>query len=93
MIVLSAAQTTKTQRSAATTVGPMADAVKSDIAIPMAEHARADRTAKNVTLLKVLKSCIADRAGKMISADANSAPSIFIATTTVMAVMTAIIVL
>ena len=72
------------QRSATTTVGPMAVAHTSEIITPNVAQIREMTTAQIVTLLKVLKSRIAEREGKMMRAEASSAPSIFIASTTVM---------
>ena len=86
-------QAVNTARSAATTVGPMAVAKMMDSTVPERAEIAAMTTAETVTLLKLLKSLIADRAGKMISADARSAPKRFIARTTVTAVMTAMRVL
>ena len=76
-------QIRNTARSATTTVGPMAVAKRSEIITPMVAEAKEMTTAQSVTPLNVLKSRIAERAGKIMRADASKAPSIFIASTTV----------
>ena len=82
-----------TIRSAVTIVGPMAVAKRIDMTVPAKAQDMEMMTESTVTPLKVLDSLIAERAGNMISADANSAPKRFIANTTVTAVMMAIRVL
>ena len=60
-----------------------------DAIIPRAAQ-RTDVTAEQtITLLKLLKRRIAERAGKMISADMSSEPTRFIATTMMREVITA----
>ena len=86
-------QMINTARSAATTVGPMAVARIMDSTVPVSAESAAIMMVQSVTLLKLLKSLIAESAGKMMRAEAKSAPKRFIARTTVTAVMTAIRVL
>ena len=67
-----AQQRRNTASSATTTVGPMAVAAISEAAMPMTAQIREIASAHTVTLLKVLKRRMAERAGKMISAEDSS---------------------
>lgn len=83
--------TPKTIASAATMVDPTGVPASMDIIIPESAHIT-DKTAEHiVTLLKLLKSFIADSAGKITSADMSSEPTRFMASTIITAVITAMI--
>ena len=81
------------QTSTATTVGPIADEDRSDTMIPMSALETEIHAAQIVTLRKVLKTRMEESAGKMISAETKSAPSMFIAITIAIPVIAAIKVL
>ena len=75
--------------STATIVEPTGVPNAMEIKSPKTAHTT-DNTAEHiVTDLKVLNTRIADRAGKMISAEINSEPTRFIASTMITAMMTA----
>ena len=78
---------------ATTTVGPIGVAARSEINVPIIAQNAEMTAAHTVTLLKVLNRRIAERAGKIMSAEISKAPIIFIATTMTVAVITDIIVL
>ena len=83
-------QIPKTTTSTATIVEPTGVPVRMDISMPAREDTT-DRIAESiVTCLKLRKILIADRAGKITSADMSNDPTRFIASTMITAMMTAI---
>ena len=76
-----------------TIVAPTGDESKIEMKIPSAA-ARTEVIAEHImTCLKVLKTRIADSAGKIINAEVSKAPTRFIAKTMIIAVTTAVTVL
>ena len=82
-------KTAKTMISATTIVAPTGVSKRIERIIPAREQMIAVEAAQIVTLLKLLKILIAERAGKMISAEIRSAPTRFIAITITTAVIIA----
>lgn len=85
-----AQKTPKTRRSTTTMVAPTGEEKKMEIIIPSEELTTAMTAEHMTTCLKVWKTRIADKAGKIIKADVSSAPTRFIASTMMTAVITAI---
>lgn len=81
----------KAARSAVTIVAPTGVEKIIDRIIPKAAHITEMTAEHIVTLLKLLKILIAERAGKIISAEISREPTRFIAITIIIAVITAII--
>ena len=72
--------------SAATIVAPTGVSARTETRMPASEHPTEITEAQIVTLLKLLKTRIAESAGKMMRAEIRSAPTRFIAITITTAV-------
>ena len=83
-------QAAKAIISAATTVAPTGVENKTETTIPRTEQITDRQAAQTVTERKVLKTRIAESAGKTTRAEMRSEPTKFIATTITTAVITAI---
>lgn len=79
----------KTMISAETIVEPTGVPASIEIIMPKNAQSREIITEQMITLRKLLNTRIADRAGKIISADISSEPTKFIAMTIIMAMTTA----
>ena len=77
-----------THISAETMVEPTGVPASMETIIPVAAQMREIITEQIITLLKLLKTLIAERAGKMISAEISSEPTKFIAITIMTAITT-----
>ena len=77
--------------STATIVEPTGVPTRIEIIIPSNEQTTPNIAEQIVTDLKLLKTLIADRAGKITSAEMRSEPTRFIARTIITAIITAII--
>lgn len=75
---------------AATIVAPTGVENRIDAIIPANAANTAITPEHIITLLKLLNTCIADKAGNTIKADVSNAPTIFIASTMIIAVIKAI---
>ena len=76
--------------SAVTIVEPTGVEKRMDAISPEPAHTTEMTAEQIITPLKLLKSLIAERAGKIISAEISSEPTRLMASTTISAVMTAI---
>lgn len=76
--------------STATIVEPTGVDARIEIIIPIREHTTPKIAEQIVTDLKLLKTLIDERAGKMTSAEMRSEPTRFIARTIITAIITAI---
>jgi len=78
-------------RSTTTIVAPAGVDARIEIKIPMVAHITEITAEQIITFLKLLNTLIADIAGNIISADVSSAPTRFIASTIIIAVIIATI--
>ena len=76
--------------SAATIVEPTGVPARIEIIMPKKAHKTEIITEQTVTDLKLLKTLMADKAGKIIKAEINSEPAKFMAKTITTATITAI---
>ena len=81
---------TKQTRSVPTIVAPTGVDRRIDNRIPKTAHTTDIITEQTVTLLKLLKTLMADRAGKITRAEIRSDPTRFIPRTIIIAVIIAI---
>lgn len=79
----------KTAIFAATTVGPTGVESSTEAIIPVAAHTTDTAAEDIITDLKVLNTLIDESAGKMTSAEMRSEPTSFIASTIIIALITA----
>ena len=77
-------------RSAATIVLPTGVPARMEIKRPVTEHITETAAEQIVTERKLLKTLMADKAGKIIKAEINSEPAKFMAKTITTATITAI---
>lgn len=77
-------------KSAATIVEPTGVPARIEIKSPETEHTTLTHAEQIVTDLKLLKTRIAERAGKITRAEIRSEPTRFIASTIITAIITAI---
>ena len=77
-------------KSAATIVEPTGVPARIEIKSPATEHTTLTHAEQIVTDLKLLKTRIAERAGKITRAEIRSDPTRFIASTIITAIITAI---
>ena len=80
----------KAARSAATMVLPTGVPARIEIKRPATEHTTETTAEHTVTLLKLLKTRIAERAGNITRAEIKSEPTRFIASTIITAMIIAI---
>ena len=80
----------KAARSVATIVLPTGVPARTEIKRPVTEHTTETTAEQMVTLRKLLKTRIAERAGKITRADIKREPTRFIASTIMIAMMIAI---
>ena len=76
--------------STATIVDPTGVPARIEITIPKPAHITENTAEKIVTVLKLLNSLMADKAGKITSAEISSDPTRFMARTIITAIITAI---
>ena len=89
MILPASEKQPKQIRSTITIVAPAGVDARMEMSIPTVAHITEITAEQIITFLKLLKTLIADIAGKIMRADVRSAPTRFIASTMITAVMIA----